>query len=183
MTTINEAGRFALTATALVVVSLLGACSAFDEDSTLNEASQEEGFREGISESLSGVLLDGEIDCVADELAASEDVTVGEVMDFAEDFQSSPEVAELYVQAFQTCVDPNATAPDAEATEDQRDAMVDGIVQSGIDDETANCIFDELTGAGVTPRELTLSGYFPEVLNELTPDIQAAGAACGLGGG
>ena len=174
------AGLVGLVVLAVLAVTFLGGSEEIDRSAKVSELGDErEEMQQAARESLEGVFTPAESDCLVDALLQRDDLTAGQILDYAEAPGSGGPVEAAYVEVMPTCLDPNATVESAgPPSPELRAGMIEGAVNAGLAEDEANCMFDALIADGWTARDLTLAGYLPERQEELTAAVEQVAGHC-----
>ena len=180
------AGILGVAVLAILAITFLGRTEEVDRAATLNELEREgEGdeMKRAARESLAGVFTAGESDCIMDALLQRDDLTAGQILDYAEAPGSGGPVEAAYVELVPGCVEPDATVEGAgPPSAEMRAGMIQGATNAGLTDDEATCMFDALIADGWSARDLTLAGYLPERQQLLTSAVEGVAGHC-FGGG
>lgn len=148
----------------LAVILGLSACSGVGEDTELSEVAEQRGLIDDAKQTARaqtvGVLSPGESDCIIGALFSEPGVTAGQVVEFARKPDPSSPLMAVYSRVVPSCIDRSATVQPAPLTPELRASMIAAIraADPSITDKRSACLLDGVLAAGVTPRELTLSG-------------------------
>lgn len=180
------AGTVAVAVLAILAITFLGRSSdEVDRAATLGELERDgEGdeMKQAARESLAGVFTASESDCIMDGLLQRDDLTAGQILDYAEAPGTGGPVEAAYVELVPGCVDPNATVDGAgPPSAEMRTGMIQGATAAGLTEDEATCMFDALIADGWTARDLTLAGYLPEREQLLTSAVERVAAHCFAG--
>ena len=180
------AGTVLIAVLAILAITFLGrSTDEVDPAATLSELERDgEGdeMKRAARESLAGVFTAGESDCIMDGLLERDDLTAGQILDYAESPGSGGPVEAAYVELVPTCVDPDATVEGAgPPAPEMRSGMIEGAVNAGLTEAEATCMFDALIADGWTARDLTLAGYLPEREPQLTAAVENVAGHCFTG--
>jgi hypothetical protein len=174
------AGLIGIAVLSLLAIAFLGRPADVDRTVKMSElGDQSEEMKREARASLRGVFTPGESDCLIDGLLQRDDLTAGQILDYAKAPATGGPVEAAYSELAPGCLDPNATVESTGPPPPElRTAMVKGAVNSGLTEDEANCMFDALVADGWTARDLTLAGYLPERQQELTSAVQRVAGPC-----
>lgn len=176
------AGIFGVALFAILAITFLGRSDEVDRAATLSELERDgEGdqMKRAARESLAGVFTAAESDCIMDGLLERDDLTAGQILDYAEAPGSGGPVEAAYVELVPGCVDPDAIVEGAgPPPAEMRTGMIKGAVSAGLTEDQATCMFDALIADGWTARDLTLAGYLPEREPLLTAAVENVAGHC-----
>lgn len=180
------AGTVVVAVLAILAITFLGRSSdEVDRAATLSELERDgEGdeMKQAARESLAGVFTAAESDCIMDGLLQRDDLTAGQILDYAEAPGTGGPVEAAYVALVPGCVDPNATVDGGgPPAPEMRSGMIKGAVNAGLTEAEATCMFDALIADGWTARDLTLAGYLPEREPQLTSAVENVAGHCFTG--